>query len=64
VDRPLGRTSAVPIPFERLRAKFENCAARVLTPEAVAQAAELLSLADKNAGSVREFTALLAGVRG
>ena len=64
VDRPLGRTSAVPIPFERLRAKFENCAARVLTPEAVAQAAELLSLADKNAGSVRAFTAILAGVRG
>ena len=37
VDFPLGRTSANPIAFEDLKAKFENCAGRVL-PAPTAQA--------------------------
>ncbi|MDP1716617.1 MAG: MmgE/PrpD family protein, partial [Burkholderiales bacterium] len=30
VDQPLGRTSANPLPPERLKEKFDNCALRVL----------------------------------
>jgi 2-methylcitrate dehydratase PrpD len=33
VDRPAGRTSENPLPQERLRDKFENCANRVLAPQ-------------------------------
>ena len=33
VDRPLGRTSDNAIAHEHMKAKFENCAARVLTIE-------------------------------
>ncbi|MGQ0524591.1 MAG: MmgE/PrpD family protein [Betaproteobacteria bacterium] len=36
VDQPFGRTSANPLTKERLREKFENCAARVLEAKAVA----------------------------
>jgi len=36
VDQPFGRTSANPLPPERLRDKFENCAARVLDSQAIA----------------------------
>jgi 2-methylcitrate dehydratase PrpD len=36
VDKPAGRTSANPLPQERLREKFENCARRVLPREQAA----------------------------
>src|SRR4029079_1229626 len=37
VDRPLGRTSDNPIADEHMKAKFEDCAARILAPKAVAE---------------------------
>jgi len=58
VDRPLGRTSGIPIPPENIRAKFENCAARVLAPRAVATVTRAIE-AFEDVKSVREFTALL-----
>ena len=58
VDRPLGRTSEIPIPPESLRAKFENCAARVLAPRALATVTRAIE-AFEEVKSVREFTALL-----
>jgi hypothetical protein len=36
VDQPLGRTTEVALPQERLKEKFENCANRAVTPEATA----------------------------
>jgi 2-methylcitrate dehydratase PrpD len=36
VQSALGRTSKAPLPPEKLKAKFENCATRVLSPEQVA----------------------------
>jgi len=36
VDQPFGRTSSNPLPPERLKEKFENCAARVLEHAAIA----------------------------
>ena len=50
VDRPLGRTSAIPIPYERLREKFSNCAGRVLPADAVADASRVLDALDQSAG--------------
>ena len=38
VDKPLGRTAANPVPQERMRAKFDDCARRVLSADAAAQA--------------------------
>jgi len=58
VDRPLGRTSDNPIAPENLRAKFEDCAARVLAPKAIAAVVRMIEGFDR-AGSVRELTALL-----
>jgi 2-methylcitrate dehydratase PrpD len=58
VDRPLGRTSEIPIPPANLRAKFENCAARVLAPTAVAAVTRAIE-AFEEVKSVREFTKLL-----
>lgn len=58
VDRPLGRTSDNPIPLERIQAKFENCARRVLTPEQVAAVARTVESFEA-VNSVREFTKLL-----
>jgi 2-methylcitrate dehydratase PrpD len=58
VDRPLGRTSDNPIPFEHLKAKFENCARQVLAPQAVAAAACTIESFDQT-GSVRDLTTLL-----
>ena len=58
VDRPLGRASDDPIPAAQLRAKFENCAQRVLTPQAAAAAARTIE-AFENLESMRSFTALL-----
>ena len=58
VDRPLGRTSDNAIAHEHMKAKFENCAARVLAPAAVAAACRALEALEKT-GSVRELTTLL-----
>jgi hypothetical protein len=58
VDRPLGRTSDNPIPPGHMKAKFEDCAARVLPSKAVAAVVRMVDAFDK-AGSVRELTALL-----
>lgn len=58
LEKPLGRTAQNPIAFEQIRAKFVNCASRVLAPRAVAKA---LRMADsfEDVSSVRDFTALL-----
>jgi 2-methylcitrate dehydratase PrpD len=63
VERALGRTSENPIPFERLHAKFEDCALRVLAPETVAALSRKIDKFEE-LGSAREFTRLLepAGV--
>jgi len=58
VDRPLGRTSDNPIAEEHLRAKFENCAGRVLAP-AAASAAYRAFLRLEAYATIRELTALL-----
>ena len=55
---PLGRTAANPIPSEQLRSKFEDCAQRVLTPQAAAGAARALESFEQFE-SVREFTRLI-----
>jgi len=58
VDRPLGRTSDNPIPPEHLKAKFENCASRVLTPQAAAAVCSRMDTFEE-LGSMRDFTRLL-----
>jgi 2-methylcitrate dehydratase PrpD len=58
VDRPHGRTSANPIAHGKLKAKFENCAQRVLSSAAVARAADMID-SFENVESVREFTTML-----
>jgi len=58
VDRPLGRTSDNPIAPEHLRSKFENCAVRVLTPQAASAVCRRIDSFEE-AGSLREFTRLL-----
>ena len=55
LDRPLGRTSANPIPFEQIKAKFENCARRGLAPDAVAAVSCAIESFEE-LGSVRDFT--------
>lgn len=52
--RPCGRTPEDPTPPERLRAKFESCAARVLPEPSVARLYAALHDLD-NIGSVREL---------
>jgi 2-methylcitrate dehydratase PrpD len=58
VDRPLGRTSDNPIAPEHLKAKFENCAIRVLTPQAAAAVCRRVDSFEE-VGPMREFTRLL-----
>ena len=58
VDRPLGRTSDNPVAPEHLKAKFENCAARVLAPATVAAAYRALDSLER-LGSTRDLTKLL-----
>ncbi len=58
VIRPLGRTSANPIPPEQLKAKFVDCAASVLPAAQVSAAADALDRFEIVA-SVREFMRLL-----
>ena len=58
VIRPLGRTSANPIPPEQLKAKFEDCAASVLP---AVQVADVFVALDRfeTISSVRDFMRLL-----
>ena len=58
VDRPLGRTSEIPIPTARLQAKFANCAGRVLPASAVTAASQCIDLLDQHA-SVRDLSRAL-----
>jgi len=58
VDRPLGRASDNPIAPEHMKAKFEDCAGRVLAPAAVAKACRAIETLEK-LSTVRELTALL-----
>jgi 2-methylcitrate dehydratase PrpD len=58
VDRPLGRTSDNPIAPEHMKAKFEDCATRVLSPKAAAAVVRAIDGFEKSA-SVRELTVLL-----
>ena len=58
VDRPLGRTSDNPIAPEQLKAKFENCASRVLSPQAAAAAWRRIDALEES-GPLRDFTRLL-----
>jgi hypothetical protein len=43
VQEPLGRTSDHPLPQDRLKAKFELCARRVLTEDAVTKAYDFIT---------------------
>ncbi len=58
LEKPLGRTAQNPIALEQMKAKFANCALRVLAPNAVT---EVLRMAEsfENVNAVREFTTLL-----
>ena len=58
VIRPLGRTSANPIPPEQLKAKFEDCAASVLPARQVANVSAALDRFE-TITSVRDFMRLL-----
>ena len=58
VIRPLGRTSANPIPPEQLKAKFEDCAAGVLPVAQVSAVADALDRFETLL-SVRDFMRLL-----
>jgi 2-methylcitrate dehydratase PrpD len=69
VGRPLGRTSDNPVAPEHLKAKFENCAGRVLAAPAVAAAYRALDTLERLV-TTRDLTKLLepsaaaaAGVR-
>ena len=55
VDQPLGRTSSNPLPHDRLRKKFELCAARVLGQGAIAAAGDAIERIETLA-DVREIT--------
>jgi 2-methylcitrate dehydratase PrpD len=55
VDQPLGRTSANPLPAERLRQKFSLCAAAVLRAEAIGGIAGMIEAFD-TLGDVRLLT--------
>ncbi|MBI3937459.1 MAG: MmgE/PrpD family protein [Betaproteobacteria bacterium] len=61
VELALGRTSRNPIPLERLRAKFENCAIRMLARERAEHVARQIDGLERMS-SVRELTALLEPV--
>jgi hypothetical protein len=58
VDRPLGRTTDNPIAPGDMKAKFEDCAGRVLGAAAVAKACRAIETLEKVA-TARELTALL-----
>ena len=59
VQNALGRTSSNPLPQERLRKKFEDCAGRVLSPEHVEKV--YASIGDlEQFGSMRELMLMIA----
>ncbi len=58
VQQPLGRTSANPLPADRLKTKFELCAARVLDASACARAYAAIGQIE-TLDDVRTITALL-----
>jgi 2-methylcitrate dehydratase PrpD len=58
VDRPLGRTSDNAIATADMKAKFVNCASRVLEPEAAADVCRRIDSFEE-LESVREFTRLI-----
>jgi 2-methylcitrate dehydratase PrpD len=58
VEQPLGRTSDNPVPPDRLRRKFELCAALVLREEAIAPVADAIAAIDTLA-DVRQVTCSL-----
>jgi len=58
VEQALGRTSANPVPAERLRRKFDACAATVLRGDAIAPAADAIGCIESVA-DMRAFTDLL-----
>ena len=58
VQEPLGRTSDNPLPQDRLQAKFELCARRVLNQDAITHAYELITEFE-SIEDVRHLTALL-----
>lgn len=59
VDQPLGRTSDNPLPPERLKEKFDNCAARVLPADSVP--ALYAAIRDfENLRDVRNITVMMA----
>jgi len=53
VQRPLGRTSANPVPQERMRGKFDDCCRLVLTADAVAQAWRVIDAFETEPGITR-----------
>jgi 2-methylcitrate dehydratase PrpD len=59
VQQPLGRTSDNPLPAERLKDKFDNCALRVLPPPTVARLYTLIQGFEK-LQDVRDITAAMA----
>lgn len=60
VDQPFGRTSENPLSPELLKEKFENCSARVLAPEAIAQIYAAVQRFE-TLPNVRAVTALACG---
>jgi 2-methylcitrate dehydratase PrpD len=59
IDEPWGRTSANPLPAERLREKFENCIARALSAARAKPLADMIERLDTVA-DMRALSALLA----
>jgi 2-methylcitrate dehydratase PrpD len=59
VDEPLGRTVETALPPERLKEKFENCAALALSPQAISRAHDMIQ-GFENLKDVGELTAVLA----
>jgi len=60
VDQALGRTSANPLPAQRLREKFENCIGRALPVARTAALAEMIEQIEALA-DMRALSALLCG---
>jgi hypothetical protein len=59
IEEALGRTSANPLPPERLREKFENCVARALPGSAAQALADTIERLETLA-DMRALSALLA----
>jgi 2-methylcitrate dehydratase PrpD len=58
IDQALGRTSANPLPVERLREKFDNCVVRALPRSHATRLADMIQRLDGLA-DMRELGALL-----